>query len=73
MLSRPLLLLRLPTAKYFEGAVSALSDAIRAARNGETSPDAATWGDWASPLANRDSGWRAYLVGGREALSAASA
>jgi hypothetical protein len=63
---------RLPTAKYFEGAVSALNDAIRAARNGETPPDPATWGDWAATLAKRDSGWRAYLVGGREALSAAA-
>jgi len=61
---------RLPTAKYFEGAVAALGDAVRAARRDQSPPDADTWASWTMPLAERDANWRAYVVGGREALLA---
>lgn len=62
---------RLPAAKYHEGATAALGDALRAARRGDPPPDAASWADWADPLAARDANWRAYITGGRDALAGA--
>lgn len=61
---------RLPAAKYHEGAVAALGDALRAARRDEPSPEASTWGAAFAARAVDDTGWRAYLVGGRDALTA---
>jgi hypothetical protein len=62
---------RLPAAKYYEGATAALSEAILAARAGKPLPDAATWSEWADALAARHDGWRAYIAGGRDALASA--
>ncbi len=59
---------RLPLAKYHEGAVAALGEALRAARAGRTPPDASTWGAQWQGRADVDTAWRAYLLGGRDAL-----
>lgn len=61
---------RLPAAKYHEGAFAALGEALRAARARQPLPVASGWGERWSRLAESDAAWRAYLVGGREALSA---
>ena len=61
---------RLPAAKYHEGAVAALGDALRAARRGDPEPDPVHWGAAFELRADADTGWRAYLVGGRDALTA---
>ena len=60
---------RLPAAKYHEGAVAALGDALRAARADIAPPEPAAWGAQWDHLAERDAGWRAYLAGGRDALA----
>jgi hypothetical protein len=60
---------RLPAAKYHEGAVAALGEALRAERLGSAAPDAAAWGSSYARHADRDPHWRAYLVGGRDALA----
>jgi hypothetical protein len=61
---------RLPAAKYHEGAVAALGDAQRAIRAGLPVADAHTWGSqWACHV-EHDASWKAYVVGGREALAA---
>lgn len=60
---------RLPAAKYHEGAVAALGDAVRAARAGQPLPDSGSWGSQWAHLAERDRSWKAYLSGGREALA----
>lgn len=60
---------RLPAAKYHEGAVAALGDALRAVRADKPLPTAESWGAHWHHLAEADSGWRAYLAGGREALA----
>lgn len=59
---------RLSAAKYHEGAVAALGDAMRAVQADRTPPESATWGAQWQRLADSDPGWRAYLAGGREAL-----
>lgn len=59
---------RLPLAKYHEGAVAALGEALRAAQAGRTPPDASTWGAQWQGRADVDTAWRAYLLGGRDAL-----
>ena len=61
---------RLPAAKYHEGAVAALGDALRAERAGSMTPVARQWGSLFEARAEHDAGWRAYLLGGREALAA---
>lgn len=61
---------RLPAAKYHEGAVAALGDALRAARAGTPAPVPSAWGDTFSARADSDPHWRAYLAGGRDALTA---
>jgi len=61
---------RLPAAKYHEGAVAALGEALRAVRTHQPLPLASSWGERWNRLAESDPAWRAYLVGGREALSA---
>ena len=63
---------RLPAAKYHEGVVAALGDALRAARRGDPEPDPAHWGAAFAARAETDPSWRAYLVGGRDALDAAA-
>jgi hypothetical protein len=60
---------RLPAAKYHEGAVAALGDALRASRRGDPLPDSEAWGAQWSRLTEHDAAWRAYVLGGREALS----
>jgi len=60
---------RLPAAKYHEGAVAALGDALRAARLDEALPAPDSWGAQWQHLAEKDPGWRAYLAGGRDALT----
>lgn len=60
---------RLPAAKYHEGAVAALGDALRALRAGRTLPDVARWGAQWEPRADSNPAWRAYLRGGRDALA----
>ncbi|WP_439565795.1 hypothetical protein [Microcella sp.] len=60
---------RLPAAKYHEGAVAALGDALRASRSGAALPDSDSWGSQWSHLMHRDSSWTAYVRGGREALT----
>lgn len=64
---------RLPAAKYHEGAVAALGEALRAERSGAPAPRAETWGAVFATRAESDIGWRAYLVGGRDALAALAA
>jgi len=59
---------QVPAAKYYEGAVAALGDTVRALRRGDTLPDASRWGERWQRYADVDPGWRAYLAGGREAL-----
>lgn len=61
---------RLPAAKYYEGAVAALGDALRAARRGDPEPDPTQWGAAFAARAADDLSWRAYLTGGRDALTA---
>ncbi len=72
---------RMPAAKYHEGAVAALGDALRAARRDLPEPSAEHWGEeWSaraehwgeewSARAEGDVAWRAYLAGGRDALRA---
>lgn len=60
---------RLPAAKYHEGAVAALGEALRAVRADRAVPAPETWGAQWNHLAGADSGWRAYLAGGRDALA----
>jgi len=60
---------QLPAAKYHEGAVAALGDALRAARRGDPEPDPAHWGAAFAARAETDPSWRVYLVGGRDALT----
>lgn len=62
---------RLPAAKYHEGAVAALGDALRAERAGSPAPHADNWGAVFASRAASDTAWRAYLVGGRDALATA--
>lgn len=63
---------RLNAAKYHEGAVVALSDARRAVRRGTAPPMAEEWGRGPVQIqAQTSASWRAYLVGGRDALTAA--
>lgn len=59
----------LPAAKYHEGAVAALGDALRAARTDAALPRSAEWGAQWARLADTDRSWKAYVVGGREALA----
>jgi hypothetical protein len=62
---------RLNAAKYHEGAVVALSDARRALRRGVPPPAPQDWG--AGPVAAQaqtSAQRRAYLIGGRDALTA---
>lgn len=60
---------RLPAAKYHEGAVVALGDALRASRRGDPPPDRDSWGSQWGRLMEHDPSWRAYVLGGREALA----
>jgi hypothetical protein len=60
---------RLPSVKFHEGAVAALNDALRAMRSGGTLPDSDSWGTQWTHLMHRDASWRAYVLGGREALA----
>ncbi|GAA1695040.1 hypothetical protein GCM10009808_10220 [Microbacterium sediminicola] len=61
---------RLRAAKYHEGAVVALGDLRRALRRGEPAPTPETWGlGIVEKYAATSPDWRAYLIGGREALS----
>ena len=54
-----------------EGAVAALSDARRALRRGAAPPTPEDWGAGsAETRAQVSASWRAYLVGGRDALTA---
>lgn len=63
---------RLNAAKYHEGAVVALSQLARALRRGTAVPTAQEWGRGAvETQAQTSADWRAYLIGGREALTAA--
>lgn len=64
---------RLPAAKYHEGAVAALGEALRAERSGAPTPPAERWGAVFASRAANDIGWRAYLRGGRDALAALAA
>ncbi len=64
---------RLPAVKYHEGAVAALGDALRAERIGSLPPLADRWGAAFAVRAEHNAGWRAYLVGGREALASLEA
>ncbi|MGY6497487.1 MAG: hypothetical protein ACXIUP_04600 [Microcella sp.] len=59
---------RLPAAKYHEGAVAALGDALRAVQADRTPPEPSAWGAQWQRLSDGDPSWRAYLAGGREAL-----
>ena len=62
---------RLDAAKYHEGAVAALSDARRSLRRGAPPPTPEDWGAGsAETRAQVSASWRAYLVGGRDALTA---
>lgn len=61
---------RMPAAKYHEGAVAALGDALRAGRRDLAAPSAERWGEEWSARAEGDVAWRAYLAGGRDALRA---
>ncbi len=61
---------RIPAAKYHEGAVAALGEALRAERDRRAAPDPGTWGAQWAQLAESDDGWRAYIAGGRAALAA---
>lgn len=60
---------RLPAAKYHEGAAAALGDAYRAARADRALPTADDWGAAFVARAAASVPWRAYLVGGRDALA----
>ncbi len=60
---------KLPAAKYHEGAVAALSDALRAARADAALPQSTDWGAQWARLTENDRSWKAYVVGGREALA----
>jgi len=60
---------RLPAAKYHEGAVAALSDALRASRSAGPLPDSDSWGSQWGRLIEQDPSWRAYVLGGRDALT----
>lgn len=61
---------RLPAAKYHEGAVAALGEALRAVRRDEPVPEPQQWGSAFAAHARADMGWRAYIAGGRDALAA---
>lgn len=61
---------RLPAAKYHEGAVAALGEAQRALRAGLPVPAVQTWGSQWARHAEHDASWKAYVLGGREALAA---
>lgn len=63
---------RLPAAKFHEGAVAALGDALRAARAGRHMPHPTAWGSQWDARAASDPAWRAYLLGGRDALAGLS-
>jgi hypothetical protein len=60
---------RLPAAKYHEGATAALGDAVRAARAGRPLPEPHAWGSQWERLMEHDRSWKAYVLGGRDALA----